>query len=193
MMTKTTETLELSEMIASPEATSTGVETPMIPAPVVIATPQEIRTGSVLVKSDVRLPDSAGFESKHFGPWTLLTKADGFEVGRALSEAGWHFFFMVPEITFGALSVKPNKAMRAALKKVFAAVEKQGFNALEIVEVTAKSILGLHYVKIVAHARHVKNSPFLRDLDPHHVPRGVWNGKGVLRRRAEIGRMVKGI
>lgn len=193
MMTETTETLELSEMIASPEATSTGVEKPAFPAPVVIATLQEIRTGSVLVKSDVRLPDSAGFESKHFGPWTLLTKADRFEVGRVLSEAGWHFFFMVPQISFGALSVKPNKAMRAALKKVFAAVEKQGFNALEIVEITPKGILGLHYVKVVVHARHVKNSPFLRDLDPYYGPRGVWNGKGLLRRRAEIGRMVKGI
>jgi hypothetical protein len=192
-MTKTTETLELSETIASPEATSTGVETPMIPAPVVIATPQEIRTGSVLVKSDVRLPDSVLFESKHFGPWTLLTKADGFGFERMLSEEGWHFFFMVPQIALGALSFSPSKAMRAALKKAFAAVEAQGFNALEIVEITTQHILGLHYVKIVAHARHVKNSPFLRDLDPYYVPRGVWNGKGVLRRRAEIGRMVKGI
>ncbi|MBS1851493.1 MAG: hypothetical protein JST79_11310 [Acidobacteria bacterium] len=192
-MTKTPETLELTGTIANHQGTTSGVETPMMPAPVVIATPQEIRTGSVLVKSDVRLPDSAGFESKRFGPWRLLTKADGFEVERALSEAGWHFFFMVPQIAFGALSVKPNKAIRAALKKVFVAVEKQGFNALEIAEVTAKGILGLHYVKVVVHARHVKNSPFLRDLDPYYVPRGVWNGKGVLRRRAEIGRMIKGI
>ena len=192
-MTMTAKTLELTGTSANHEGTSTGVERATFRTPVVIATPQEIRTGSVLVKSNARLPDSAVFESKHFGPWTLLTKVDGFEVGRVLSEAGWNFFFIVPEIAFSTVSFSFNKAMRAALKGVFAAVEAQGFNALEILEVTAKSILGLHSVKIVAHAGHVKNSPFLRDLDPHHVTRGVWNGKGVLRRRAEIGRMVKGI
>ena len=63
------------------------------------------------------------------------------------------------------------------LKKVFASVEAQDLNALEIVEISANRIFGLHYVKIVALARHVKNSPFLRDLDPYYVPRAVWNGK----------------
>jgi hypothetical protein len=53
--------------------------------------------------------------------------------------------------------------------------------------------LGLHYVNIVMHARHVKNSPFLRDPDPYYVPRSIWNAKGIFRRRAEIGRTRKGM
>jgi len=106
---------------------------------------------------------------------------------------GWHFFFVVPEISFSALSFHPGRALRAALKKVFAGVKAQDQNALEIVEITRKRFLGLNYVRVEAHPRHIKGSPFLRDLDPHYVPRNTWNFKGVLRRRAQIGGTQKGI
>ena len=83
--------------------------------------------------------------------------------------------------------------MRKALKKVATAIEAQNFNALELVEITTKRFLGLHYATVVAHARHSKHSPYLRDLDPDYMPRKVWNFKQALRRRALIGRTSKGI
>ena len=87
-----------------------------------------------------------------------------------------------------ALSSNRSKALRSALKKIVSTTEAQNFNALEIVEVTTRRFLGLHYAKVVAHPRHIKRSPFLRDLDPYHVSRNVWDFKRVLKRRAQIGR-----
>ena len=161
--------------------------------PVVVATLRDLHASSVLIKSDACLPEAVSFESKQYGRWKVLTEDDGFAVERTLSSVGWHFFFVVPEISFSALSVHPGKALRAALKKVFSAVEAQDLNALEIVEITRKSFLGLNYVRVEAQPRHIKGSPFLRDLEPDYVPRNTWNFKGVLRRRAQIGRTQKGI
>jgi hypothetical protein len=192
-MTKTTATLDLVETTQGHRMTGGSAEITRSPTPVVIAAITDLRAGSILMKSDTRLPQSGYFESEQYGSWKLLPEMDGFTVERALSEAGWHFFFMVPEIRLGALSLNPNKALRAALKKLFSAVEAQNFNALEIVGITAKRFLGLNYVTIVAHPRHIKKSPFLRRLNPYYVARNLWNAKGIFRRRAQIGSMRKGI
>jgi len=175
------------------EVPATCLEPQAVAAPLVLATPHDIGAGSVLIKSDAVLPESVRLDSKRYGAWKLVSGTDGFGFRRTLSKAGWHFFFMVPEIRVGALSSNRNQAMRAALRKGLAAVEAQNFNAVEIVNMSAKNVLGLHHVRFVVHPRHVKPSPYLRDLDPYYVPRGVWNGKGVLRRRAGIGPMRKGI
>ncbi len=152
----------------------------------VVATSRDLRPGSVLVKVDVSLPETAAFKSNQYGRWKVLAE-DGFAVKQILSSVGWHFFFLVPKISVSALSIRSGKAVRAALKKVFATVEAQDLNALEIVEIVRKRFLGVDYVRVVAEPRHVKDSPFFHDHDARHVPRDIWNFKGIFRRRAQIG------
>ena len=159
----------------------------------VLGTTEDVRAGSVLLHSDLGLPESVHFRSKQYGSWKILAGVNGFEVERSLSKAGWHFFFMVPAIRAGALSSDRNKALRKGLKKILTATEAQNFNALEIVEITTKRLLGLCYVKVIAHPRQVKHSPFLRDLDPFHMTRNVWDFKQVFRRRVQIGRTAKAV
>ena len=190
-MTKPTTTVDLLDTIRVHKTAGTSRETVSTQAPVVIATTEDIRVGSVMIRSDVRLPKSAHFESKRYGPWRVLTGVDGFSVERALSEAGWHFFFIVSEVKAAAVAFTHQGAMKSALKKVTMAIEAQTFNSLEIVGILTKRFLGLHYVRIVAHPRHSKNSPYRRDLDPHQMPRNIWNFKQVLRRSSEIGRTSK--
>jgi len=192
-MTKTTATLELIETTGGHEIIGTDVDLSAIPTPVVLASMEDIRAGSVLLRSDARLPEFVHFESKQYSRWRILTDANGFDVERTLSEAGWHFFFIVPEIRAGGLSFHRNQGLRKALKKLLSEVEAYNFNALEIVEIKTRSFMGLNQVEVVAHPRHVKNSPFLRDLDPNYVSRNVWNFKGILRRRSQIGQTCKGI
>jgi hypothetical protein len=191
--TKMTLNLNTLERVQGLDPPGTNVEPPAVATPVVLATPQDIRAGSVLVKSDVVLPDSVSLACKRYGAWKLVTETDGVGFDRMVSEAGWHFFFMVPEIRVGALSVNRNNAIRLALKKALAAVEGQNLNALEIVNISVKRVLGLYHVRFVVHPRQLKQSPYLRDHSPYHVSRNVWNGKGVYKRRAQIGAMRKGI
>ena len=181
-------------ILKQPEAT-TGHEITRTAAPplVVLGTSEDVRAGSVLLRPDVGLPESVHFRSKRYGSWKILTEMNGFEVERRLSEAGWHFFFIVPAISAGVLSFDRSKALKKGLKKILTETEAQNFNALEIVEITTRRFLGLCYVRVVAHPRQVKHSPYLRDLDRYHTTRNVWDSKQVLRRRAQIGRTTKAI
>ena len=188
--------LDLAEPVAGNEIRGSGavsVEAPSGADLVVIGTAEDIVAGSVLIKSSLRLPESVHFASRQYGSWKILAGIDRFGVERKLSEAGWNFFFMVPGISRSALSSNRSKAIRAALKNIASTTEAQSFNALEILGVTTRRFLGLHYAKVVAHARHIKRSPFLRDLDPYHVSRNIWGFKRVLNRRAQIGRSTSGI
>jgi hypothetical protein len=108
---------------------------------------------------------------------------DGFAVEYRLLEAGWHFLFMVPGISIGALSSSRNGAIRRALKGILTAVAEQHFNGLEIVEITTRRFLGAHHARVVAHPRQVKNSPFVRDPDPYHVTQTACDSQRILRNR----------
>lgn len=111
----------------------------------------------------------------------------------AWGAAGWHFFLMVPEIRTGALSSNRKRGLRKVLKKVLSATEAQGYNAVEVVDIKTRHLVGFNSVEVVAYARQVKNSPFLRDLDPYDVSRNTWNFKQILRRQARIGPTRKAI
>lgn len=163
------------------------------PPLVILGTTEDVRAGSVLLHPNAGLPESVHFRSKQYGAWKILTGVNGSEVERSLSEAGWHFFFIVPATSAGAMSSDRNKAVRRGLKRILTQTEAQNFNALEIVEITTRHFLGLYYVRVVAHLRQVKHSPYLRDLAPYHTTRNVWDFKQVLKRRARIGRTAKGI
>ena len=192
-MTKQTAILDLLDTTRGPDTPGVNVERFAIPVLLVIGTTEDIRAGTVLINSAVRLPQSVHFASKQYGPWKLLTTMDGFAVERTLSELGWHFFFMVQGIRAAGVSFTPRGAMTKALKKLTAAAEFQSFNALEIVEITRQRFLWLYYARAAAYPRDARPSPFVRDLDRYHVSRNVWDFKLIFRRRAQIGRTSKGI
>jgi len=125
-MMETTATLDSAEVVRHELVNAGAGESQAVPAPAIVATTEDIRAGIVLIKSDAPLPNSVQFESKHYGTWKLLTGADGFQVERRLSEAGWHFFLMVPEIRIKALSSNPKRGLRKVLKKLMIAMEAQG-------------------------------------------------------------------
>src|ERR1700745_502954 len=126
-------TANVDERVQGLEAPAASVERLAEATPVVLATPHDISVGSVLIKSDAALPQSVRLDSKRYGAWKLVTGTDGGGFERTLLEAGWHLFFMVPEIRVSALSANRNQAIRAALRKALVAVEAQNFNAVEVV------------------------------------------------------------
>ena len=192
-MTKQTAILDLLDTIRGPETPGANVERFAIPV-LVLGTTEDIRAGTVLINSAVRLPQSVHFASKQYGPWKLLTTMDGFAVERTLSELGWHFFFMVQGIrAAGRFSYATRRVDKSSQKVDRAAAELQSFNVLEIVEITRQRFLWLYYARAAAYPRDAKPSSFVRELDRYHASRNVWNFKQVFRRRAQIGRTSKGI
>jgi hypothetical protein len=72
------------------------------------------------------------------------------ELEEELSTAGWTFFYMANAIRATARTIP------AALKRLMTKVRRQGCNCFEIDEVATHSFLGMPYVSVSAHPRHIQ-------------------------------------
>jgi hypothetical protein len=65
---------------------------------------------------------------------------------------------MAGEIKITAFGLDKDRAVRRAVKRVITNVEAHKCNCVEITEVAAKSFLGMPYVNVSAHSRHIQKS-----------------------------------
>jgi hypothetical protein len=144
-----------------------------------MAPPERITPGSVLFKTGTVLPAALDLKLMQVGNWDLVGGHEAFAVDCKLSEAGWHFSFIKPALKASAIGFDLRNAFAKALRVITRAVEARGFNAVEITAVKRRRWGRVHYVSITAHPRHLRNGPFLRDLDPHHYPKGLWDFKRI--------------
>ena len=122
----------------------------------------KIKAGSILIESSVRLPDSLQFESEQgSNGWRSVTKLEGSELDRKIRETGWTFFYLAGEVKASAFGRDTEKTTRKAIQKILANQKPEKFNCLEITQVASKHFLGLSYVSVSAHWRHIQESMFL--------------------------------
>jgi hypothetical protein len=121
--------------------------------------PPTIQVGTILMKDWPGMTQPSGFESEPYsGSWSVLKVLDTFALDRKIHAAGWNFFFMAAEVKvmfFGAVgAAKIESALQGLLRKV----RPQHFNSLEITGIVAKHFLGVPYVTVSAHSRHMQES-----------------------------------
>jgi hypothetical protein len=122
----------------------------------------KIKTGTILIKEGALLPESLRFESeRHLKGWRLVKDFDSRGLDRKIREAGWTFFFMAGGANATAVGSDLEKTTRRAVKKVLASMKSDRLNCLEIGQVVVKRFLGLPYVAVSAHPRHIQESMFL--------------------------------
>jgi hypothetical protein len=118
--------------------------------------------GTIVLKNDVRLPDGVKIETEPCAPgWKVITNMDGYALDRAIRKAGGNFFCVADAINVRAAGIQGPRRTERGVKKLAAHANKGQFNALEIMTVSAKSFLGVPYVKISARSRHIQQSMFL--------------------------------
>ncbi len=122
----------------------------------------KFKTGTILIEEGALLPESLRVESEPYANgWRLVKDLDGYGLDRKISEAGWTFFYMAGEVHATVFGSDLEKTTRKAVKKIIAYMKSDRFNCLEIAQVTVKRFLGLPYVTVSAHPRHVQESMFL--------------------------------
>ncbi len=131
-----------------------------------------IKAGTILIEEGTSMPESLLLEG---GPsssgWRSVSNLDRNELDTKINKAGWTFFFMAGEIKISTFGFDKEKAVRRAVKGVITNVEAQKCNCLEITQVSPKSFLGIPYVNIRAHARHIqKSSRFQTDTNSISFP-----------------------
>jgi hypothetical protein len=123
---------------------------------------EKINAGTILIKEGTLLPEGLQLESDpYWKGWRLVKSPGGPGIDRKLCEAGWAFFYMASEVDARAFGSESEKTTHRAVKKVIANIKSDKFNCLEISQVAAKGFLGLPYVTVAAHPRHIQKSIFL--------------------------------
>ena len=121
--------------------------------------PSSVQVGTIVMREWPGMPQGLGFETEPcFGEWTLVKVLDGSALDRKIHAAGWNFFFMAAEVKamfFGSLG---SARMQSALKRILAKVKQQHFNGLEVTAIVARHFLGMPYVTVSAHSRHMQRS-----------------------------------
>jgi hypothetical protein len=112
------------------------------------------RERTFLIREDTPLPANLPIESEAFLPgWRAVKNLDGYGLGRKIEEAKWYFFYLAGEIRAMALGVEGPGTLRKAAK---AKRGEQKFNSLEITKVVSKRFLGMPFMSVTAHSRHIQ-------------------------------------
>jgi hypothetical protein len=119
--------------------------------------PDSNRAGTILIREDTPLPANLPIESEAFLPgWRAVRNLDGYELGRKIEAANWNFFYLAGEIGAIALGREGPGTLRRAVKRILAKQEGQKFNSLEVTEIISKRFLGIPFMSVTAHSRHIQ-------------------------------------
>jgi len=116
----------------------------------------------VLIQTGTVMPESVWVEEGSYSPgWEVIKNLDGDSLDRNLRESNWNFFFLAGSIH--AISWDPGNGItaRCAAIRALAKTKLKKFNCFEITEVTICRFLGIPYVSVVGHPRHIQEDRVL--------------------------------
>ena len=121
--------------------------------------PSIVQVGTILMKEWPGMPQIIGLETDSgLEEWSMVKTPDAFTLDRKIRAAGWNFFFLAAEVKtmfFGSLRAAK---VQSALKRILAKVKHQHFNGLQVTAIVARHFLGVPYVTVSAHSRHLQQS-----------------------------------
>ena len=117
---------------------------------------EPITTGSIFIEEGSNLPSSVLLQREsHANGWSTVTNARStFE--KEFPQAGWTWFFMAGEVKTAVFGFDKQKTRSTALRRLIADTKSQHCNSIEITRVTDKSFLGVPYVTVSGHPRHLQ-------------------------------------
>ena len=103
------------------------------------------------------------------GNWSLVKTLDGVALDRKVHAAGWNFFFLAAEIKVVFFGVLGAAKIQNAVRRILAKVTQQHFNGLEVTGIVASHFLGVPYVTVLAHSRHMQHGCYLESSEARQV------------------------
>ncbi len=112
---------------------------------------------TILIREATPLPANLSIESEFFLPaWRVVKNLDRSTLARSIEGANWSFFYLAGEIRATVLGRDQLATLRRAVKRVLAKQEGQKFNSLEITKAVSKRFLGIPFMSVTAHSRHIQ-------------------------------------
>jgi len=125
---------------------------------------ETITTGTILIENGTLMPEFRPPQGATYSNgWLSLGRVARAELEKSVSKAGWSFFYMAGHSKATVFGFNHARTMHKALKRLIADTTAQHFNCLEISSVATKHFLGLPYVSISAHSRHIQKGLVLAE------------------------------
>ena len=117
-----------------------------------------INPGTILIERDALRPQCFQLEDDpQPNAWpSVKHRLTPHELEKELTGTGWTFFYMAGQIKTTAFGFNRAKTIGAALRRLIRNVRLQKCNCLEIDGVQTHSFLGVPYVTLSAHPRHIQ-------------------------------------
>jgi len=117
---------------------------------------------TIFIRENTRLPAGVTLESETFLPgWRSVQNLNGRELGRKIENAVWNYFYLAGALKATVLGRESLATLRKAVQRVLAKKPSQNYNSLEISKITSKRFLGVPYLTISAHSRHIQEGMYL--------------------------------
>src|SRR5271169_5931309 len=118
--------------------------------------PNTIQAGTILVKQSTLL-QSLGVGSEIYSEnWRSLGILESSGLDQKVRAAGWNLFFMAGELRAVVPAWGGQNTLRRGVKRLLAQTRLQHFNCLEVSHILKKHFLGIPYLSIAAHSRHLQ-------------------------------------
>jgi len=117
-----------------------------------------IMSGTILIAKDAPRPPCVQVEAHAFpDAWVSVAQnLPARELEKDLVAAGWTFFYLASAVKTTAFGFDRTKMIHAALQRAITNVSLQRCNCVEIDDVSTQSFLGLSYISLTAHPRHIQ-------------------------------------
>jgi hypothetical protein len=117
---------------------------------------------TILIREDALLPAGLGLETEAFLPgWRAVQNLDGHGVSPKIAGAQWNFFFLAGAISAKVFGREGPATLRRAVKLILTKLPSQKYNALQITKVAPGKFLGIPYLRVSVHSRHIQEGIYL--------------------------------
>jgi hypothetical protein len=119
---------------------------------------QAISARCMLIEVGTPMPASLVIDTQAYSSrWMSVKSEDSHLLEKGINQVGWTFFFLAGSIDKTAFSWDKAAMVRRAVKRLLYELLPQNFNCLQIDGLKYSTFLGIPFVKICAHARHIQH------------------------------------
>jgi len=124
-----------------------------------------LKIGTILMETDTFIPDSVWVQRETFCPgWQAITNLNGDDLDRQIRRDGWNFMFIGGALQGTSWGSWSDVAIRCAALRVLKRTQTTKLNAFEITGIHSRRFLGVPYVVVTGHSRHLQKSTVLQNI-----------------------------
>lgn len=124
-----------------------------------------IKVGTVFIQNRPLILRTLALESQPYtDTWDVLQSPPNVSLDQRIRKTDWNHVFMAAEVRASVTGKLSARSVHRALKQIFEKVRNADFNCLEVTRISENRFLGVPYITVCAHSRHIQQGSMM-DFD----------------------------